>query len=729
MSRALTPANNQHPALKAPPPPRSRRFISLRWRLLVPITTALLLVITIGAYVISNQVLNSRENEEIEDVMSLGQSLSDDAQRLGQKHRNEIWRLTHTGGVRENIAARNAVALQRLIEPNAMLAELDLIIVTANDGTELIGLQRTPDEDDYTIATQTDLSALPGIQDILEGTLDRTNSLILTETGLTVVTLEAVYTPTNDVMGTIAVGTRLESTIRSDYQLALFDAQGQIISTTFDQAPLLSPQMAQDILNNPTEISTEIIKIDGERYQAAHLPFMIESDALAVASIYQPSSTLATNNAARHIFGLTVALLGACTVILTYLFVARTIERLETIRHTARSLIDGETEARTGFVPTDEIGELAAALDEYADVVQVRTDRLVTSLERQQRATQRLLTIIESLPDGLIITDIDGRVLMMNALARELIGTGTETRNFKRLTAVITDTLGPALAPGIYAVGSPTYIPHQGRVLQTQTAAITSGKGQRVGLLIMVRNATGEAQRDQEYAALLDELASNVQMPIALAAQEAAFAATSANGYSDTLMSFARSMARHTRSMQRIITELRELSTFTPQDVEHHHGPIEVSELLWQIAAQWKTRADEAEMMLEIQIDTDSCYINGDERRLRWAIGNFVDNAIKYSLPGTVITITGHTDHENTYIQIIDQGLGIVADDMPHIFQRFFRGTPRLPDGTTITQPGTGQGLYLARKVIQAHLGQIELESQPYQGTVVHICLPRTPSV
>lgn len=720
MSRALLPAHL--PSIK---PPASSRYISLRWRLLVPIITILLLVVTVGAYLVSHSILDKQENEEVEDVLALGLAVTRDAQLLGEKHRNEIWRLTHIGGVRENMASRNTVALQRLIEPNAMLAGLDVVIVTALDGTELIGLQRSPTDNDYFVASGTDLSMLPGMNNILSGAIPRTNRLIRTESGLVVLTLEAVRTPTDEVMGAIAVGTQLESALRLEHRLAVFDANNQPLSRTFAKAEPPSPSVIQEVLNT-SDLITETIKIDGERYQVAYVPYLIESDALAVVGVYEPSTTVITNNAARQIFGLTVAILGASAVIITYLFLAHTIERLETIRQTADALITGDVQARTRMAPTDEIGELAAALDEYADVMQVRTDHLVHRLERQRRANHRLLTILESLPDGLIITDIDGRVLMMNALARQLIGTSIETRNFKRLTAATTDTLGPALAPGVYAVGNSTYIPHQGRVLQAQTAAVTSSTGQRLGLLIMVRNVTGEAQREQEVEALLDELANDVQMPMALVAQEVALTAARTNGNSDTLLTLARSVARHTRSMQRIIADLRELSNFSPQDVERRRQLIAVNDLLWQIAAQWKARADEADISLEIQIANDGCYIGGDERRLRWAIGNIVDNAIKYSSPGTIITLIGNADDENAYIQIADQGTGIHPDDQPHIFKRFFRGKPRLADGTAISQPGTGQGLYLSRKVITAHAGYIELESQLHHGTVVHIWLPRT---
>jgi signal transduction histidine kinase len=183
--------------------------------------------------------------------------------------------------------------------------------------------------------------------------------------------------------------------------------------------------------------------------------------------------------------------------------------------------------------------------------------------------------------------------------------------------------------------------------------------------------------------------------------------------------------------MQRIITELRELSMFDPQDVERGQRPILLSDLIWQLAAQWKPIATGADIWLAIHTTSEQDYILGDERRLYWAIGNLIDNAIKYSLPGATVTLDGEVNAEGTlaHILVSDAGVGILPEDLPHVFERFFRGKPTRPDGSIITPPGTGQGLHLAQRVIEAHGGEIVIESGPGIGTQAHVWLPLTASV
>jgi signal transduction histidine kinase len=389
--------------------------------------------------------------------------------------------------------------------------------------------------------------------------------------------------------------------------------------------------------------------------------------------------------------------------------------------------------------PTDEIGVLATAIDTYADLIEQRTDNLVASLRRQYRENAHLTAIIESLADGLIVLDIDGRVLMMNSAARRLIGgmKTIRTASLNQLTAAMTDTLGPALAPGLYSLGDPTRLIHNEKMLQAQAAAIVAISGKRLGTVITLRDVTSEIQTQQQQEALLEKLSQEIQLPMAHIAQDAALEAvdiqrqkTTKESEGDSLLNFAREIARNARAMQRIVAELREVSILSPSEIAHNQSPFLLSELLWNVAAQWKPIAAAVDIDIELEVPDNASYILGDERRLRWALGNIVDNAIKYSLPTNKIKIIGREDkNDMVYIAIIDDGVGIQPEDLPNIFQRFYRGKPMASDGSTITTPGTGQGLYLARHVIRAHGGEIQVKSLPRVGTTVQVKLPLTSSV
>lgn len=742
------PILNIHPKQ----PKNSQHFLSLRWRLLFPITVVVLLVMTVGAYFISDSLTKTYDDDDTQDLLMNSQLVAEEAQRIGIHHRTEIFRIANTGGVQENIASQNEVALQGLIEPNAMLAGLDLVLITNTNGEEILGLQRTQlDENtiDYAVAEETNLSSIEAVSTVLDGNIDNSTSIISTSQGLILISAESILSPADEIMGIIVVGTRLDHIIvqlQGDHpiELAAFNSNGSLLRTTFPDNEDILSKLALDtstigqVINSPGQVPIETAKLDGTRYQAAYFPLVIDNNPVGVMAAYMPSNTPFATDIARQLFSLTAALLAAGVVIVGYAAIGRTVKRIEGVRDTAQALADGYESTRTKVQSRDEIGQLASALNTYAEFVQQRTGYLVTNLQRQRRESTRLTTVIENLPDGLVILDLDGRVLMMNTTARKLIGGISTWRSadFHQLTATITDTLGPSLAPGIYSLGDPSRIAHNEKILQAQAAMVMTDAGKKLGMIVTLRDVTEEVQREQRYEILLEALAHDVQLPIAHIAQNAALSAVDTRSFgntdgSESLLSFAREIARNARSMQRIIAELRELNTFTADNVEHGQRPILLSDLLWQLAAQWKPSATAATIDLHIKVPSEACYVLGDERRLNWALGNLIDNAIKYSQPNSTIQLIGVSDPDSglAHIQIMDEGVGILPDNLPHIFQRFYRGQPTLPDGSIISQPGTGQGLFLSRKVLHAHGGEITVESAPQRGSTVHLWLPMTASV
>lgn len=348
-------------------------------------------------------------------------------------------------------------------------------------------------------------------------------------------------------------------------------------------------------------------------------------------------------------------------------------------------------------------------------------NRLAQSLHRQREETAHLLAVLESIPEGVVVQDLDGRVALINDAARELLGSQRAFRaaRLHELADAIRTTLGPALAPGIYALGNPERIPFEGKMLQAQAAALLSGRGVRLGTVVLVRDVTAEVERERARAELLDQLSEQVAAP------------GPPHAY-PSLDALAREVTRNTRSVQQAIAALQDLSTFEPRDLATDQRPLGLNELLHDTAREWQPLAQVAGIRLRVKFAARGHYVLGDERRLRWALGNVLDNAIKYSPPDTAVLIAAHARLREPLmaeIAIQDQGYGITADELPHIFARFYRGTPRDARGSLVRRPGTGQGLYIAQRVIKAHGGAIAIASQPRRGTTVSISLPLTAPV
>jgi signal transduction histidine kinase len=125
--------------------------------------------------------------------------------------------------------------------------------------------------------------------------------------------------------------------------------------------------------------------------------------------------------------------------------------------------------------------------------------------------------------------------------------------------------------------------------------------------------------------------------------------------------------------------------------------------------------------------DASALRVQGDDQRLRWALGHLLQNAVHYTEQGGHILVAASlTDASHLTIQVSDTGTGIREQDMPYIFDRFYRGKARTSTGRLIDPRGLGQGLFIARRVIEVHSGSLEAASAVGQGSVFTAMLPRS---
>ncbi|MFZ0547252.1 MAG: ATP-binding protein [Candidatus Promineifilaceae bacterium] len=167
-------------------------------------------------------------------------------------------------------------------------------------------------------------------------------------------------------------------------------------------------------------------------------------------------------------------------------------------------------------------------------------------------------------------------------------------------------------------------------------------------------------------------------------------------------------------------------------DLAHLHGqvlgtlelnrqPIALSQWLHQTLTPWLAPARDKKQLYELSIPADLPTIPADPTRLGQALDNLVNNAIKYTPMGRKIFVSAGVKGDEVWIRVSDDGPGILADEQAHVFEPFFRGNQKQRD-----KQGMGLGLSIARDLIAAHSGRLELESQPGKGSQFTIWLPMT---
>ena len=232
------------------------------------------------------------------------------------------------------------------------------------------------------------------------------------------------------------------------------------------------------------------------------------------------------------------------------------------------------------------------------------------------------------------------------------------------------------------------------------------------------------AERDRLEAlqsSFVSIVSHELQTPVAIIkAYAGTLARRDAPWNQETVNRVAHTIEEECDRLHRLITDLLDLSRIQAGRVAMSIGPVDLADLAETVAERNRTRAPEHQISTDFPPDFP--IVRGDLEKLRQALGNLVDNAIKYSPGGGPIVIAGRAAPDHVLLSVSDRGIGIPPEERAHVFERFHRVDTRL----TRTTRGVGLGLYICKVIVEAHGGKIWAESSgPGTGSAFVIRLPR----
>lgn len=174
--------------------------------------------------------------------------------------------------------------------------------------------------------------------------------------------------------------------------------------------------------------------------------------------------------------------------------------------------------------------------------------------------------------------------------------------------------------------------------------------------------------------------------------------------------------------LQRIIDDLQDLAAADAGTLRLHREPLRTGELLDQVAAAHRVAADAAGVTLRTETGA-AAWLDADPVRMRQALGNLVSNALRHTPADGTVTLAAQQDGDDVVLTVTDTGSGIAADDLPHVFERFWRAEKSRSRRTG----GSGLGLPIVRHLIAAHGGTAAVASRPGTGAVFTLRLPAMP--
>ena len=393
--------------------------------------------------------------------------------------------------------------------------------------------------------------------------------------------------------------------------------------------------------------------------------------------------------------------------------------RLRQLNQKVKDLIAGDYSQVLDMQGSSEITNITNNLNDLSEVIRLTQENL-------EQESKRLHSILSYMTDGVLATNRRGQIIMINDMAKRQLGVERDdalNQNILELLKIeeeyeLRDLITQSPELMIYSQNvNGEYIS-----LRVRFALIRRESGFISGLVAVLHDTTEQEKEERERRLFVSNVSHELRTPL-----------TSVKSYLEALdegaltepvaPDFIKVSLDETNRMMRMVTDLLHLSRI---DNETSHLDVELINFTAFITFilnrfdKMKSQDEEKKYELMRDYPITSVWIEIDTDKMTQVIDNILNNAIKYSPDGGKITVNMKTTDDQMILSISDQGLGIPKEDLPKIFDRFYR----VDKARSRAQGGTGLGLAIAKEIIKQHKGFIWAKSEYGKGSTFTIVLP-----
>ena len=393
--------------------------------------------------------------------------------------------------------------------------------------------------------------------------------------------------------------------------------------------------------------------------------------------------------------------------------------RLKQLNQKIKDLIAGDYSQVLDMQGNSEITNITNNLNDLSEVIRLTQENL-------EQESKRLHSILSYMTDGVLATNRRGQITMINDMAKRQLGVESDdalNQNILELLKIedeyeLRDLITQSPEMMIYSQNvNGEYIS-----LRVRFALIRRESGFISGLVVVLHDTTEQEKEERERRLFVSNVSHELRTPLT-SVKSYLEALDEGALYEPVAPDFIKVSLNETNRMMRMVTDLLHLSRIdnatSHLDVELINFTAFITFILNRFD---KIRAQDQEKKYELVRDypITSVWIEIDTDKMTQVIDNILNNAIKYSPDGGKITVSMKTTDDQMILSISDQGLGIAKEDLPKIFDRFYR----VDKARSRAQGGTGLGLAIAKEIIKQHNGFIWAKSEYGKGSTFTIVLP-----
>jgi two-component system phosphate regulon sensor histidine kinase PhoR len=356
----------------------------------------------------------------------------------------------------------------------------------------------------------------------------------------------------------------------------------------------------------------------------------------------------------------------------------------------------------------------------------LRLEKILNDLRQLDKQIAKresgMQTIFSAMQDALLVVDSSRHVVLINEPFRKLfalpeISVGTPLLEIVRhatLDRVIADAFG-----GGGAVRAELVL--DGSQIELHAVATRNEAGEITGALVLFHDITELKKMDQVRRDFVANVSHELRTPLSIL-----------RGYIETLLDNPETsreelsrilgvMERHSKRLDLLAEDLLTLAQLESGNPNLQLGNVDLSSFFEEVIRDWEKKLANKQLNLIVDLPPGLPMIRADRARLQEALYNLLDNAVKYSREHGEIRLIARQRDDEIALSVSDDGVGISKEDLPRIFERFYRADKAR---TRDSIHGTGLGLAIVKHVAQLHGGHVEAESKIQKGTTIRLVLP-----
>jgi len=503
-----------------------------------------------------------------------------------------------------------------------------------------------------------------------------------------------------------------------DARVTIIDLDGTVLGDSEKDPSVMENHAGRpevrDALAKGVGESTRYSTTLGHKMMYVAVPIYSGSEVLGVARVSLALTAVESLvNRVRISVIAAMAIASLMVILAAWLITRTTTKPIRELTNASKRIASGKLGQEITIGARDEARELARAFNQMS----LKLREMVETISEDR---SRLASILDNMADGVIMTDTEGKIVLVNRATEKIFQIRSEGALGRPLIEAVRDHEVNEVLKSCLETGQEQVAQFESSSSERflRVIAVPINDGRMSGALLLFQDLTELRDLQTMRRELVGNISHEFRTPLAGIKAMVETLRDGAVDDKETAKDFLVRIEGEVDRLTHMVAELTELSRIETGKAHLKLEPLDLNLLIDEVVTQLRPQAERQQLSISKEPAAGLPSVHADKERIRQVIVNIIHNAIKFTHPGGRITVTTRRLDESVAVDITDTGIGIAKDNLPRIFERFYKADRARSRG------GTGMGLAIAKHIVEAHGGNIWAESKEGKGSTFTFSLP-----